>query len=589
MEKKKRSSADRKTIKSAPSTITRIVGIIIVLVLPVNIMTLVLSHMVIQKSTEQSYREVQNNLDLCAANLMESISHASRRLINLSYNDTDFVKLENAADTTGISTSLYNVRDAVKTTCQEYDVVDIVFFHFPNLNYTITNGYSSMGVQSYRDLIEENAELDRGYGMTWEFCSVDDISVLFGCARWNGADFGVFLELERTLGKLNLSDIFEDNVVFFMNSDGSMCTETGELYFDQEKITLEEMEKSGKYHVFQAKLEDYDLVLVEVVKGRGFTQKMTFPLLLLQIVSIILTVLVIPLLLLYIHRWVSLPLNRLIYGISRIERGDMDYRISYNEEGREFEQINRNFNDMMDRVSDLKIDIYEKELERKNIKMRYLSQQIQPHFILNAMNILYSYEPEEFPLIQRMILCISKYFRYIVKANSRFVYLQQEMEHIRNYFEIQKARYPEMFFSVVEYNEELRDALLPPLLIQNFAENAIKYALKIGQKAEITVTADYLGGDRRSNKILVCVADTGEGITEEKIEKIEKFKKNGIPQEGLGIGIQNSIERLKYLYSDLSSVCFSRRKDRSGTIVEIILPVYFAGGEGEEENESIID
>ncbi len=55
--------------------------------------------------------------------------------------------------------------------------------------------------------------------------------------------------------------------------------------------------------------------------------------------------------------------------------------------------------------------------------MRFLSQQIQPHFILNAMNILYSYEKEEYPLIQKMILCLSKYFRYVVNANTDFVKL----------------------------------------------------------------------------------------------------------------------------------------------------------------------
>lgn len=592
MKKNKKIRGNHGEMKTAPSTITRIVIIIIVLVLPVNIMTLVLSRMVIRKSTEQSFREAQNNMDLCTLNLKETLTHVSKQMTYLSYDDVDFLKLENASfgEKAEIVSSLNHVKGSITAIRQEYDDVDIVYVHFLDMDYTVMNGYTSIRNQFYRSIVEARGEEEQGYGMLWEFCEVEGRSTLYGCSRWNGADFGMFLDLERTLTRFNLLNVFDNSAVFLMNAEGTLYSNAGKQYLEEEGRTLEEMKQSPRYHVLTSEVEDCDLVLVEVVKGSAMLRGMSFSVLLLQIISIVLTALVIPLLLMYIHRWVSLPLNRLIYGISRIERGDLDYRIKYDEQGREFEKINGNFNDMMDRVSDLKIDVYEKELERKNIRMRYLSQQIQPHFILNAMNILYSYEPEEYPLIQKMILCISKYFRYIVKVNSKFVFLGQEMDHIRNYFEIQKARYPGMFFSSIDYNEELRDALIPPLLIQNFAENAIKYALKVNQEAKICVTADYLNGDRRSKQFRICLTDTGEGMSDEVLEKIEIFRKTGVQQEGLGVGIQNSIERLKYLYDDeLSGISFMRREDGSGTIVEIILPIHYTGEEGGEEYENFID
>lgn len=592
MRKNRKNQINDGEMRKAPSTITRIVVIIIVLVLPVNIMTLVLSHMVIRKSTEQSFKEAQNNMDFCTLNLKETLSYASKRMTYLSYDDVDFLKLENIdpEEKEEIAISLYSVKYKIITIRQEYDVVDIVFYHFLKPDYTVMNGYTNISSQSYRKLVEERAEEEHGYGMVWEFCEIDGSSTLYGCSRWNGADFGAFLDLERTLTKMNLFNVFDNSTVFLMNAEGTLYTDAGKKYLEEEGKTLAEMKQSPRYHVLTSEVEGCDLILVQIVKGNAMMQGMSFSVFLLQIISIVLTVLVIPLLLVYIYRWVSLPLNRLIYGISRIERGDMDYRIKYVEQGREFEKINRNFNDMMDRVSELKIDIYEKELERKNIRMRYLSQQIQPHFILNAMNILYSYEPEEYPLIQRMILCISKYFRYIVKVNSRFVLLRQEMDHIQNYFEIQKARYPGMFSSSVEYNKELSDALIPPLLVQNFAENAIKYALKVDREAKICVTADYLGGDRRRKLFRICLMDTGEGMSDEVLEKIEIFRRTGVPQEGLGIGIQNSIERLKYLYDDkLSYIQFKRREDCSGTIVEIILPIHYPEDEGGNEYENFVD
>lgn len=219
-------------------------------------------------------------------------------------------------------------------------------------------------------------------------------------------------------------------------------------------------------------------------------------------------------------------------------------------------------------VSKLKIDVYEEKLEKQQIKMRFLSQQIQPHFILNAMNILYSYEKEEYPLIHKMILCLSKYFRYVVNANTDFVELSQEMNHIKNYFEIQQARYPDSFFAMVEYDEEVGDCLVPPLLVQNFAENAIKHSLKIENSIDIIVIAQKT----EDNCIRIRLSDTGEGISDELLQKVELFRKTRQQQEGLGVGIQNAIERLDILYNGLSQFKITKEKPH-GTRVEIVVPI----------------
>ena len=128
--------------------------------------------------------------------------------------------------------------------------------------------------------------------------------------------------------------------------------------------------------------------------------------------------------------------------------------------------------------------------------------------------------------------------------------LSQEMDHIKNYFEIQNARYPGLFFSIVEYEEDLATALIPPLIVQSFAENAIKHSLKIGNKISIFVITDKMTDDNGQTMMRIRLADTGEGISDEILKKIERFKQTEKHQEGLGIGIENSIERLKYLYDN---------------------------------------
>lgn len=571
------------------STITRIVLAVIALVLPVNILTLIMSYTLVSGNREQIYREMQIRLDSSADDLSRQLAAATKRLTRLNFDDPDFRQMEFPTENLerpDVSSSLYEANDNLKKARQEHEVVDAVYFRFRERDYTILNGYTNSAGSGLREIISQAAAEEAVSGTEWRMRRMEEVDLLFSHARWNNADYGIFVNLNWCLKRMGLNPS-RGRCFFFMDSETGQCSKEGEAYITGEDMTLAKMKKSPKYKVLTAGLEIPDIVLVEVVEVKQVAQSIPGTVVLLEVIAIGLSCLAIPLLLTYIHKWVNRPLLRLTSAMDQIEGGNLDFRIEQKERGREFEQINRNFNLMMKQVKDLKINAYEKELEKKDIRMRYLSQQVQPHFILNAMNILYSYEPEEYPLIQKMILCLSKYFRYIVRVNADFVELEKEMDHIRNYFDIQLARYPEQFFSIVEYEEALGKAMIPPLLVQNFAENSIKHSLRAGNKITIFVITDYLREEGKRDRMRIRLADTGEGISDELVAKIEQFKETGRPQEGLGVGIQNSIERLKYLYdSRETDIRFWRDDTFGGTTVEILLPIYYKGDPRHEDTVS---
>lgn len=585
--------ADRKMRKLNifQTTIARIVVVVIVLVLPINIMTLVLSNMVLQENQKQLAAETQNALEMKAGTFEDVLDRANKRLLFMCFNEPTIITLAqkgNSIAHSELSSNLVMAREELKDVRQEYHWVDQIFFTFPESDLVLMEGYTGVDYRECRSLVEDARPREGSQNGSWEFRMQDGIPLLFGVSSWRNSNFGVLVNMEWALDALELSDLGEERIAFFTNTEETQFTEGGAASLAEWGMTLPKVRESRKYQVHTIPMERYDLKLIEVVKWNAQTRNLPIAIYVVQFLSVGLTLLVIPLLLLYIHRQVNQPLRRLERAIDRIEAGDLGYRIKTGHEGREFEEINRSFNGMMEQVQELKIGVYEKELERKDIKMRYLSQQIQPHFILNAMNILYSYEPEEYPLIQKMVLCISKYFRYIVKVNATFVTLKQEMDHIQNYFEIQKARFPDLFFSIVEYEEGLSDALIPPLLVQNFAENAIKHSLKIGNKIAIFVVGEYYHEEDGQPMFRVRLADTGEGISDELEEKIRIFQETGQPQEGLGVGIQNSIERLKYLYDGKQShLRIWRDEHYSGTNVELIMPLFYAE-EGVDYGENFI-
>lgn len=574
------------------STIFRIIVVIIILVLPINIMTIIFSMITLRQSQAEVSREIQNTLNMAGDTLASTLETSVRQLSYLSVSSTDFSVVASKSQMEDkperFYTSYANVGTALDNVLSGFDQLDVVYFVFPETDYLVSRGYPGLVYREYRNVLESMPDQEDEEN-AWRYMEIGGSAVLVSHDSWHDMDFGVVLNLERTLNKLNLPELEEGNLFLFTNREETLFTEEGESFFYQAGMDLEAVENSSRYHVYRCPLENFDLTLIQIVDDQYSTFTIPTILRVMQYLSIILAVAVIPLLLYYISRMVNRPLNRLIKAINLIERGDLDYRIPEKSNGTEFEQINRSFNGMMEQIKNLKIDVYEQELEKKNIKMQYLSQQIQPHFILNALNLLYSYEPEEYPLIQKMILCISKYFRYIVKMNEEFVELSQEMNHIKNYFEIQRARFPGLFFSIVEYEEDLGKALIPPLIVQNFAENAIKHSLKIGNRITILVVADYCPEDEEKKTMRIRLADTGEGISDELVEKIEIFKKTGVHQEGLGVGIQNAIERLKSLYDDKSTVRIGRDEAYGGTNVEIILPIYYERKVKEENDEDPVD
>ena len=561
------------------STIVHIISAIILLVLPVNILTLFLSAKAIESSKNQSISGAQYILDMAETNIEDTLYRLDRKLISLRLSDTDFIVLATAADKLELpqNTTARGVRIATATkTLQlinaDYPLVDLVYVYFPEMETMLVQGHPGVSVTNSRQFLEDmvtgpDTTVTKGTVFT-----LDQTGMLFTMNSWGNTDFGCLVNLENLLDKINVTQD-KGHQFFFVNKNYDIMTSAGQKLLSKKNYTFADLQNDRNYEVLTTKIGDSDLVLVEVLDWNNL-QNLPVAMQIVQILSLVLAFTVVPILIWYMYKQVIRPIHKLTHAIDVVNSGNLDYQISIEKESREFEQINQNFNEMLTQVKNLKIDVYEQELDKKNIKMRYLSQQIQPHFILNALNIIYSYEPDEYPLIQKMVLCISKYFRYIIKTNAEFVMLSQEMDHIKNYFEIQNARYPGLFFSIVEYEEDLATALIPPLIVQSFAENAIKHSLKIGNKISIFVITDKMTDDNGQTMMRIRLADTGEGISDEILKKIERFKQTEKHQEGLGIGIENSIERLKYLYDNKGYIKIWRDENYPGTTVEIVLPIF---------------
>ena len=284
--------------------------------------------------------------------------------------------------------------------------------------------------------------------------------------------------------------------------------------------------------------------------------------------AVILVVIVV----LWLQRRIVSPVWEMDEAMKIIAEGNLDYRLpttnysTYNE----FDRLAVHFNAMMDKLDEAQFQLYQTQIREQKTKLMYISQQIRPHFILNALNIIYTYDESEFPLVKKMVMYLTAYFRYIVNLNRDFVEVSEELEHTRNYLKIQKERYPHRFDYLVECGMKAERILIPPLIIQTFLENSIKYGMKDEGQSFFFVNVAV-----RDGLAEIFIADTGGGFPEETLAKIRAFLENRENAPDLGVGIVNAVERLDMLYDGKARLEFYN-EETGGAVVRILVPAMYA-------------
>ena len=202
--------------------------------------------------------------------------------------------------------------------------------------------------------------------------------------------------------------------------------------------------------------------------------------------------------------------------------------------------------DTFDQMADEIEASREKDKKMYQAEMDNLRLQVNPHMLLNSLNTIYSLaQMKKFEAIQEYALHLVDYFRYALRRNDNLVRVAQELQFIKTYIEIQKIRYPGALVYVYAVDPECEKALVPPLLIQNFVENAVKYAVKPGKVTEILLNVKLV-----EDRLHISVTDTGAGM---KPEIQQRLASGEVFVDAMGqkhIGVWNCRRRIEVFYNE---------------------------------------
>jgi sensor histidine kinase YesM len=174
----------------------------------------------------------------------------------------------------------------------------------------------------------------------------------------------------------------------------------------------------------------------------------------------------------------------------------------------------------------------------KDVQLKMLRYQINPHFLFNVLNSIYTLIDENTEKAKKLVIDMSEYYRYTLTKQQQTISIEKEVESIMKYLEIQKTRFEEEFQYEISVDETVKSLLIPSFLIHLLIENAVKYGTKTTkQKLIIRLSVILL-----NKTLFIRVLNTGKLLNATPVNE-----KNA---DGTSNGIENLKNRLALYYKE---------------------------------------
>jgi sensor histidine kinase YesM len=191
----------------------------------------------------------------------------------------------------------------------------------------------------------------------------------------------------------------------------------------------------------------------------------------------------------------------------------------------------------------------------KDLQLKMLRYQINPHFLFNVLNSIHALIDENSGKAKKLVVEMSEYYRYTLNKQHQTISIEKEVESITKYLEIQKTRFEDNFEFEIYVDAEANNISIPSFVIHLLIENAVKYGIKSTQQKlniKLSVTLSQ-------NLLNISVSNTG---------KLFNSAQND-DNNGTGNGIENIKNRLALFYNNNYSFSLTENNERVIACIEI--------------------
>ena len=240
-----------------------------------------------------------------------------------------------------------------------------------------------------------------------------------------------------------------------------------------------------------------------------------------------------------LSRLLSQPVRDLSHAMGEVERGDFDVRLQTDRQD-ELGRLSNSFNHMVAECQDYLTRSVQKQKELNEAQMRMMQAQLNPHFLYNTLDsVKWMAVEHDAPQIANLVTDLAGLLRAAI-SEGEFITLQQELELVERYIDVQSLRFNDSFTCEIAVAEEFQRCMVPKLVLQPLVENAIIHGVANREDGYIKLWAEETDGD-----LTVVVSDNGVGMSSELVEQLNHGERR-VEGGHLGLNNVNSILRLHY-------------------------------------------
>ncbi|MGN9166225.1 cache domain-containing sensor histidine kinase [Tissierellaceae bacterium HCP3S3_D8] len=235
------------------------------------------------------------------------------------------------------------------------------------------------------------------------------------------------------------------------------------------------------------------------------------------------------------------PICRMQELMKKVEYGDLTVRFKdYRND--EIGDLQKSFDQMLD-------NLYRARYEKKEIELRLLQEQVNPHFLYNTLDTIrwsaIEYDATE---VVELIEALSTYFRVGLSKGEKFITLSEEISHTESYIQIYQARFEEELDYEIICDESLLECKVIRILLQPLVENAIYHGNKSSGNSNFKIMINIF---KEEEELIMEVKNNGEKIDRDRLEVIKSILngKKGESDKG-GFGLYSVNKRINLAFGE---------------------------------------
>lgn len=231
-------------------------------------------------------------------------------------------------------------------------------------------------------------------------------------------------------------------------------------------------------------------------------------------------------------------------------------------------------NNMSSTIKDLILKIQGEQKQLREVELSALQEKMKPHFIYNSLStVLYEVDSNQNETASKMLHALINFFRFSFYKGEEYVTVNEELEQVVSYMEIQKLRNSTSFSYEINIDDDLRTKKILKFSLQPLVENAIKHGFDShpSNANNLIIISIYEDG----NNLALEVFDNGDGITKENIDSLLKQIKSKYTEPTTDTyGLKNVDLRLRLSYGEEYGISIeSETGEESYCSVKISIPL----------------